>query len=65
MPKFLIVRPMVDIKKISTNDQQEYCSGVGMLLYLVKYLYPNLANVTREISEANNGVNPAAYKKLL
>ena len=34
-----------------------------MLLYLVKYLCPNLANVTRELSKANNGVNPAAYKK--
>ena len=28
-------------------------------------LYPNLANATRELSKANNGVNPAAYKKLL
>ena len=36
-----------------------------MLLYLVKHLCPNHANVTRELSKANNGANPAAYKKLL
>ena len=36
-----------------------------MLLYLVKYLCPNLANITRELSKANDGTNPAAYKELL
>ena len=36
-----------------------------MLLYLVKHLHPNLANVTTELSKANNGKNPTAYKELL
>ena len=36
-----------------------------MLLYLVKHLHPDHANVTRKLSKANNGVNPAAYKELL
>ena len=36
-----------------------------MLLYLVKHSCPNLANVTRELSKANDGANPAAYKELL
>ena len=36
-----------------------------MLLYLVKHLCPNLANATRELLKANNGVHPAAYKELL
>ena len=64
MPEFLIVRPMVE-SKISPEDQQEYWSGVSMLLYLVKYSRPALANMIREISEANNESNPAAYNKLL
>ena len=64
MPKFLIVRP-IDNEKNSAKDQQEYWLGIGMLLYLVKYSCPNLANITRELSKANNGVNPAAYKELL
>ena len=34
-------------------------------MYLVKHSCPNLANVTREVSKANDGANPAAYKELL
>ena len=36
-----------------------------MLLYLVKHSHPNHANATRELSKANDGANPAAYKELL
>ena len=61
-PQFLIMRPMIDSEKISAKDQQEYQSGVVMLLHLVKCLHPHLANVTRELSKANNGVNPTFYK---
>ena len=32
MPKFLIVRSMMKSKKISTEDQQDYWSGIGMFL---------------------------------
>ena len=60
MPKFLIVRPVVDSEKISMEDQWEYWSDVGMLLYLIKHLHPGVAIMT-----ANNGANPAAYKELL
>ena len=36
-----------------------------MLLYLVIHSCPDLANMTRELSKANDGANPAAYKELL
>ena len=36
-----------------------------MLLYLVKHSHPDLANMTRELSKANDSVNLAAYKELL
>ena len=39
--------------------------GVSMLLYLIKHLHPYLSNVTRELSNANDGANPAAYKEHL
>ena len=65
VPKFLVVRPMVESKKIFADDKQEYRLGVGMLLYLVKHLHPNLANRTRELWKTNNGANPAAFKELL
>ena len=64
-PKFLIIRPTEDVEKILMEDQQTYQSGVGMLLYLVKHSHPDLANATRELSKANDGANPAAYKELL
>ena len=55
MPKFLIGRPMVESERNSTEDQWEYWLGVGMLLYLVKHLHPDLVNATRELSKANDG----------
>ena len=39
---------MIKSDKISMEDQMEYWSGVGMLLYLVKHLKPDTANTTRE-----------------
>ena len=36
-PKFLIVRPLEDIKKILIEDQKTCQSRIGMLLYLVKH----------------------------
>ena len=52
-------------KKISAKDQQEYWSGIGMLLCLVKLSCPNLVNATRELSKSNDGAKPAAYMELL
>ena len=65
MPQFLVVRPTEKSEKISAKDQQKYQLGEGMLLYLVNYLHTDLANATRELSKANYGANPAAYKELL
>ena len=59
------MRPTEEREKISVEDQRIYRSGVGMLLYLVKHSRPNMANVTRELSKANDGANPTVYKELL
>ena len=56
---------MEENEKIPTKDQQDYQSGVGMMLYLVKPLCLDLANATKELSKANEGANHAAYKELL
>ena len=37
MPKFLLARPMIDTEKNSAEDQKEYWSKVGILLFLVKH----------------------------
>ena len=47
------------------EDQKEYWSRVGMLLFLVKQSRSDIANATRELSIAVDGANPAAYKELL
>ena len=36
-PKFFIVMPMKQSEKTSAEDQNEYLSGVGMLLFLVNH----------------------------
>ena len=36
-----------------------------MLLHLVKHLQPDIVNMTKEVSKANNGANSAAFKGLL
>ena len=36
-----------------------------MLFFLEKLLRPDIANIPRELSKANKGANPAAFKELL
>jgi hypothetical protein len=64
-PRFKIVRPTDKTEKIDGNIQSKYCSGVGILLYLIKYSRPDLANVIRELSKCMDGANLAAYKDML
>jgi hypothetical protein len=54
-----------EIEKIEAEKQSRYRSGFGMLLYLIKYSRPNLANVVRELSICMDGANLAAYKEML
>jgi hypothetical protein len=52
-------------EKIDGNLQSKYRSGVGMLLYLIKYSRPDLANVVRELSKYMDGENIDACKEVL
>ena len=56
---------MIKSKLIYVEDQPEYQSGVGILLYLVKHSWPDIANMTKKILKANNGAKTAASKELL
>jgi hypothetical protein len=49
-PRFKIVQPENDDDIIEPNLQCRYRSGVGMLLYLIKYSCPDSCNVVRELS---------------
>jgi hypothetical protein len=64
-PRFKILRPMDKTEKIDRSEQSKYCSGVGMLLYLIKYSRTDLASVVKELSKCMDGANLAAYNEML
>ena len=47
------------------SKHAKYSSGVGMLLFLVKFSRPDISNAVRELSKANLVPNSAHFKKLL
>ena len=50
---------------VDPENHKIYRSGVGMLLYFVKYSRPHLANAVRELSKALDSPSSAAYKEML
>jgi hypothetical protein len=64
-PCFNIVRPRENVDKIDPDLQARYRSGVGMLLFLIKYLRPDLANIVRELLKCMDAASHAAYKEML
>ena len=61
-PKFLSIRSTEEIQKIMIEDQPEYQSGIGMLLYLVKHWSMILLMQPRNYQRKKIGTNPAADK---
>ena len=53
-----------DDELLSSEEQTEYRSGVGMLLFLVKHSRPDIANATRELSKHMGGANRRSRKEL-
>ena len=45
----LIIRLMVESRKISAEDKKESWLDIGMLLFLVKHSSPDIANATWEL----------------
>ena len=64
MPKIFIVKSITN-DKISTKDQQEYRLRIVILLFPMKHSRPDIANVTRELSKANDSAKSAVSKELL
>ena len=63
-PGLVLTKPQNSEAVISAEDQKTYRMGVGMLLYLVKYTRPDLANATRELSKYMKEASPSPYKEL-
>ncbi|KAL7463073.1 hypothetical protein ACHAXS_003453 [Conticribra weissflogii] len=62
--KFWYVHPINEDEQILFEKQNLYHSGVGMLLYPVKRLCPDIANAVTELSKVLDGANMAAYKEM-
>jgi len=63
-PGIGIERPKVDSDMVTAEEQSEYMSGIGMLLYLVKHSRPDIANAVRELTKCMSAATPAAYKEM-
>ena len=63
-PGFTIIRGE-DFEKVTKEEQSKYCTGVGMLLFLIKPSRPDIANCTRELSKVLDGATESAYKEML
>jgi hypothetical protein len=63
-PGVIVERPRNDDEKIPLNEQQQFRSGVAMLLYLVKHSRPDLVNVVRELSKVMDGATVNHLKML-
>ena len=62
---YLVIRPAANEMKICASKRSKYRSGVGMLLYLIKYSRPDIANSVRELSKVNDKATESYWKSLI
>ena len=61
----IIMKKEVEMKdKLDAETHAPYRSRVGMLLYLVKHSWPEIANLIGELSKVLNKPNLAAFKEM-
>jgi hypothetical protein len=63
-PHVGIYKPVSPEAVINQKDQSIYRSGVGMLLYLIKYSRPDISNAVRKLSKGMKEPMPNAFKEL-
>ena len=63
-PGIHVIRPLSEEEKLGTEEQTEYRSGVGSLLYLLKHSRPDLSNSVCELSKVMDGANKNHLKML-
>jgi hypothetical protein len=54
-PGVTVERPIEGDDMLDQNDQRDFRSDVGILLYLVKLSRPDLSNAVRELSKVMDG----------
>ena len=61
---FTVTRCQIPEQLVSPDEQRVYRSGVGILLYLVKFSRPDISNAVRELSKASDGADKSSLKCL-
>ena len=62
---YAVVRPVEGEPILSEEMQTRYRSGIGILMFLIKYSRPDISNAVRELSKINDGATEGQYKELL
>ena len=62
---YAVVRPSGGGTLLSSEKQTRYCSGIGILMFLIKYSRPDISNSVRELSKVNDGATEGQYRELL
>ena len=63
-PGEIIMRPQDGDALLSKEEQTEYQSGTGSLLYAIKHSRPDMANAVRELSKVMDGATKGHQKSL-
>ena len=61
----MVLRPRDDDERLNEEEQTEYRSGVGMLLYLLKHSRPDLSNAVRKLTKVMDSATPGHMKAML
>ena len=59
-----VLRPQTDEEKVDKETHNEYRSGVGLILYLVRKSRPELSNAVRELSKVVDGPTKEAVSEM-
>ncbi len=62
---YRVTKPQTEEEKLSVEQQSEYRSGVGLLLFLVKHSRPDLSNRVRKLSKGMDCANEDHMKAML
>jgi hypothetical protein len=63
--RMIVMQPMEDDSVIEENQQNDFRTGVGMLLYLVKHSRPDIANSMQELTKVLDRATLAHWKAML
>ena len=64
-PGFIGAKQNEEGPRINEDQQQEYQSGVGTLLYLTKHSRPDIANAVCELSKSLDGASKLQFREML